>query len=104
MQFLSLYAFPLILGFLVFMIMHTTGTSFQWYHKTGAGIVTAIVFGLIMFALMNRSEPANQDVSLTDQTQQKILSELKQINWAIRIGFLFIILVVTGIIKPGIFG
>ena len=104
MQYLFLYAFPAILGFLVFMIMHTADTSFQWYHKTGAGIVTAIVFGLIMFALMNRSEPANQDVSLTDQTQQKILSELKQINWAIRIGFLFIILVVTGIIKPGIFG
>ena len=40
----------------------------------------------------------------SDQTQQEILSQLKQINWAIRIGFLYIMLVVTGIIKPGIFG
>ena len=104
MQYLFLYAFPAILGFLVFMIMHTADTSFQWYHKTGAGIVTAIVFGVIMFALMNRSDPASQDVSPTDQTQQEILSQLKQINWAIRIGFLFIMLVVAGIIKPGIFG
>ena len=39
-----------------------------------------------------------------DQTQQEILTQLKQINWAIRGGFLFIMLVVTGIIKPGIFG
>ena len=39
-----------------------------------------------------------------DQTQQEILTQLKQINWAIRGGFLFIILVVSGIIKPGIFG
>jgi hypothetical protein len=42
--------------------------------------------------------------SPTDQTQQEILTQLKQINWAIRIGFLFIMLVVLGIIKPGIFG
>ena len=39
-----------------------------------------------------------------DQTQQEILTQLRQINWAIKGGFLFIILVVTGIIKPGIFG
>jgi hypothetical protein len=49
-------------------------------------------------------ESANQDVSPTDQTQQEILSQLKQINWAIRIGFAFIAAVVAGIIKPGIFG
>lgn len=46
----------------------------------------------------------SQEVSLTDQTQQEILSQLKQINWAIRIGFAFIAAVVAGIIKPGIFG
>ena len=40
----------------------------------------------------------------SDQTQQEILSQLKQMNWAIRIGFLYIILVISGIIKPGIFG
>ena len=42
--------------------------------------------------------------SSTDQTQEEILKQLKQINWGIRVGFLFIMLVVTGIIKPGIFG
>ena len=110
MNVLLLYVFPLLLGFLVFMIMQTTDTSFQWYHTTGAAIVTAVVFGVIMFASMNRSDPANQDVSLkdqtqpTDQTQQEILSQLKQINWAIRIGFVYIMLVVSEIIKPGIFG
>ena len=40
----------------------------------------------------------------SDQTQLEILSQLKQINWAIRIGFAFIAAVVAGIIKPGIFG
>ena len=38
------------------------------------------------------------------KTQEETLKQLKQINWGIRVGFLFIILVVTGIIKPGIFG
>ena len=38
-----------------------------------------------------------------DQTQKEILKQLKQINWAIRIGFLFIMLVISGIIKPGAF-
>jgi protein required for attachment to host cells len=42
--------------------------------------------------------------SSKDQTQEEILKQLKQINWGIRVGFLFIMLVVTGIIKPGIFG
>ena len=42
--------------------------------------------------------------SSIDQTQEEILKQLKQINWGIRVGFLFIMLVVTGIIKPGIFG
>ena len=42
--------------------------------------------------------------SFTAQTQEEILKQLKQINWGIRVGFLFIMLVVTGIIKPGIFG
>ena len=58
-------------------------------------------------------EPNNKSTSTStpesypsqrDQTQQEILTQLKQINWAIRGGFLFIILVVSGIIKPGIFG
>ena len=44
------------------------------------------------------------DNNPSDQTQLEILSQLKQINWAIRIGFLFIMAVVAGIIKPGIFG
>ena len=37
-------------------------------------------------------------------TQKEVLATLKQINWAIRVGFLFIMLVISGIIKPGIFG
>ena len=34
----------------------------------------------------------------SDATQQEILKQLKQINWAVRIGFLFIMLVISGII------
>ena len=43
-------------------------------------------------------------VQQLQKTQEETLKELKQINWGIRIGFLFIILVISGIIKPGIFG
>ena len=35
----------------------------------------------------------------TDQTQKEILNQLKQINWAIRIGIFYIMLVISGIIK-----
>jgi hypothetical protein len=58
----------------------------------------------------NESNQKNSGVSRDaissskDQTQEEILKQLKQINWGIRVGFLFIMLVVTGIIKPGIFG
>jgi hypothetical protein len=47
---------------------------------------------------------SDHETLFTVKTQLDILSQLKQINWAIRIGFLFIMLVVSGIIKPGIFG
>ena len=50
------------------------------------------------------STSISRSSSSTDQTQEEILKQLKQINWGIRAGFLFIMLVVTGIIKPGIFG
>ena len=45
----------------------------------------------------------NKRAVLLLKTQQEILSKLNQINWAVRIGFLFIILVISGVIKPGIF-
>ena len=45
----------------------------------------------------------NKRAELLLKTQQEILSKLNQINWAVRIGFLFIILVISGVIKPGIF-
>jgi hypothetical protein len=45
----------------------------------------------------------SQRAEISAITQREILSQLKQINWAIRIGFLFIMLVISGIIKPGIF-
>ena len=52
----------------------------------------------------NKESSSSNMTSHTDQTQQEILIQLKQINWAVRIGFLFIMAVVSGIIKPGIFG
>ena len=51
-----------------------------------------------------RLESISRSSSSTAQTQEEILKQLKQINWGIRVGFLFIMLVVTGIIKPGVFG
>ena len=56
------------------------------------------------------NDPAKAEVARSDNFQpilhklDEIHSTMKQINWGIRVGFLFIMLVVTGIIKPGIFG
>jgi hypothetical protein len=38
-----------------------------------------------------------------EETQKEILKQLKQINWAVRIGFLFIMLVISGVIRPEVF-
>ena len=95
MQFLLIYVFPSILGLFVFMIMHTTGTFFQWYHKTGVGIVTAIVFGAIMFTLMNPPQSANQEKSehgSLEDKQDKLYDVMNHIRWILLgIGGLFVI-------------
>ena len=68
-------------------------------------LVTALGSGQLTHWFSDHlNEIALENNGQTDQTQQEILSQLKQINWAIRIGFAFIAAVVAGIIKPGIFG
>ena len=49
------------------------------------------------------SSSTSPETGNSDATQQEILKQLKQINWAVRVGFLFIMLVISGVIKPGIF-
>ena len=77
------------------MIMHTSGISFQWYHKTGVGIVTAIVVGAIMFTLMNPPQSANQEKSehgSLEDKQDKLYDVINHIRWILLgIGGLFVI-------------
>ena len=61
-------------------------------------------FGIHLYLKDDAKGNDNATPSSTDQTQEEILSQLKQINWAIRIGFLYIMGVISGIIPAGVFG
>ena len=73
------------------------------------GLFVMVVGYLLFFRkpseLSSSSSSSNTspETGNSDATQQEILKQLKQINWAVRTGFLFIMLVISGVIKPGIF-
>ena len=54
-------------------------------------------------ALSDKTEDTKEETSSSDHTQEEILKHLKAILWVLIIGFLYIMLVVSGIIPAGVF-